>query len=201
VASEIVERPRCPRVAQVGRAGVETAPIVGERPGDELGRQDRHDAHGHVDALHDHVDQPIFALEVDVHAAVLASELDEQGRYLDRAVDRRRGDSQRPSHRPVARRHLALEPFELRDQLTPARDIRLACVRERHAARRSLDQPKPEPRLDPHHPLADRGGGQPEMGSGGRERTGIGDRHEQMESVRRVRDVGRALLRGHRAGA
>lgn len=114
-----------------------------------------------------------------------------------RAVDRRRGYPERSTHGFLTRRHLALQTFEVGDQVAPARYVRLTRVCERHTARRSLEQANPEPRLHPRHCLADGGGRQTQTGTGRGERTAIGNRDEQLKSVRRVRDVAQPPIPGH----
>ncbi|XXZ01657.1 hypothetical protein WME73_40615 [Sorangium sp. So ce302] len=177
--------------AEVARARVEPAPVVLERPRDELGRERGEHAHRDVDALLDQIGEPIAAAEIHGDARVLGLEARAERGDAARAVDRGRRDAQRTAHRLVARGDVALERLDVGEELPAARDVRFAEIGQRVPARRALHELHAEPSLGVGDGLAHRRGRETQpLGRRG-ERAQIRDRHQEPQGVRGLGRVDR----------
>ena len=165
-------------------------------PADEVHAADRPDPHGSVEALVDEIDEAVGQLDVESHLRIPRHEFGDRDREMPRAERDAAGQAQRAArdHGPGAGGRLRF--LEIREQQHGALVERAADLGQRQRARRAIEQPCVEMRLELGHVARDRRHGDAEAVGRPREASRFDDFNEgldRMKSIHTRRPSARAV--------
>ncbi len=133
---------------EVGRRGAADEPRGADPAADEILAARIADAHREVEALLDEIDHALGELDVELQLRMPGGEGRDGRRQMTRAEGRRAREAQRAAgrNRPGGHRDLGL--LEVGEQLHAALVERLPGLRQRQPARRAVQEPHVEVRLE-----------------------------------------------------